>query len=162
MVATATRDISEAINAHRHATDLSPNFAYAHAMLGASLALGGRPEEGIESTSRAVRLSPRDTFSDDFQLFYAFAHFQAGRYVEAASFAETAIQLRPEHPTPHVIATASYALAGNDKKAVDALARLKALVPEITASNVEKTFPYALAEDRARVSQGLRNAGLPN
>jgi adenylate cyclase len=162
MVATATRDISEAINAHRHATDLSPNFAYAHAMLGASLALGGRPEEGIESTSRAVRLSPRDTFSDDFQLFYAFAHFQAGRYVEAASFAETAIQLRPEHPAPHVMATASYGLADNDKKAVDALARLKALVPEITASNVEKTFPYALAEDRARISQGLRKAGLPN
>jgi TolB-like protein len=161
MVATATRDISEAINAHRHATDLSPNFAYAHAMLGASLALGGRPEEAIESTSRAVRLSPRDTFSDDFQLFYAFAHFQAGRYVEAASFAETAIQLRPEHPAPHVIATASYGLAGNGKKAVDALARLKALVPEITASNVEKTFPYALAEDRARLSQGLRKAGLP-
>jgi adenylate cyclase len=162
MVATATRDISEAINAHRHATDLSPNFAYAHAMLGASLALGGRPEESIESTSRAVRLSPRDTFSDDFQLFYAFAHFQAGRYVEATSFAETAIQLRPEHPAPHVMATASYGLAGNDKKAVDALARLKALVPEITASNVEKTFPYALAEDRARVSQGLRKAGLPD
>ena len=49
---------------------------------------------------------------------------------------------RPEHPAPHVIATASYGLAGNGKKAVDALARLKALVPEITASNVEKTFPY--------------------
>ena len=62
-------------------------------------------------------MSPRDTFSDDFQLFYAFAQFQAGRYAEAASFAETAIQLRPEHPISHVMAAASYGLAGHDKKA---------------------------------------------
>ena len=160
MVANARRDNPEAVNASRHATDLSPNFAYAHAMTGVSLALGGRPEEGIESINQAVRLSPRDTFIDDFQLFYAFAHFQAGRYPEAASFAEKAIQLRPEHPYPHIMATASYGLGGNDKKAADALAKLRALVPEITASNVEKTTPYALTEDRARLSQGLRKAGL--
>jgi TolB-like protein/Flp pilus assembly protein TadD len=162
MVATATRDIAQAVNAYRHATDLSPNFAYAHAMLGAALAFGGMPEDSIESTSRAVRLSPRDTFADDFQLFYAFAHFQAGRYGEAAAFAETAIQLRPEHPFPYVMAAASYGLAGNDKKAAAALANLKTLVPEIAPSNVEKTAPYGLAEDRARLAQGLRQAGLPD
>ena len=55
------------------------------------------------------------------------------------------------------------------QKAVDALARLKALVPEITASNVEKTFPYALAEDRAytrasakRACQTDRQSAPPN
>lgn len=160
MVAIATRDNSEAVNALRHATDLSPNFAYAHAVLGAALALGGRPEEGIDSTNQAVRLSPRDTFNDDFQLYYAFAHFQAGRYVEAASCAEKAIRLRPEHPYSHVMAAASYGLAGNDKKAAGALASLTALVPEVAASNVERTAPYVLAEDRARLAQGLRMAGL--
>jgi adenylate cyclase len=162
MVAIATRDNSEAVNAFRHATSLSPNFAYAHALLGAAHALGGKLEDATQSVDQAVRLSPRDTFSDDFQLFYAFAHFQAGRYAEAASFAETAIQLRPEHPISHVMAAASYGLAGHDKKAVEASAKLRGLVPEITASNVEETFPYVLAEDRARLAQGLRKAGLPN
>jgi TolB-like protein/Flp pilus assembly protein TadD len=162
MVATATRDIAQAVNAYRHAIDLSPNFAYVHAMLGAALALGGMPEESIESTSRAVRLSPRDTFADDFQLFYAFAHFQAGRYVEAAAFAETSIQLRPEHPFPYVMAAACYGFTGNDNKAAGTLAKLKALLPAIAASDVEKTAPYALPEDRARLAQGLRQAGLPD
>jgi adenylate cyclase len=161
MVAVATRDASEAINAFRHSTDLSPNFAYAHALLGATLALGGRPEEGIASVNRAVRLSPRDTFSDDFQLYYAFAHFQAGRYVEAVSYAKRAIQLRPEHPGSHIMATASYGLAGEEKNAVEALAQLRALVPTVSIANVEKTFPYVLAEDRTRVALGLRRAGLP-
>ena len=69
--------------------------------------------------------------------------------------------LRPEHPESHVVAAASYGLVGDDKKAVDALAGLRALVAEVTASNVEKTWPYVLAEDRARLAQGLRKAGLP-
>ncbi len=161
MVAVATRDNAEAVNAFRHAADLSPNLAFALGGIGVALAFGGRPEEGIEYINQAVRLSPRDTFGDDFQLYYAFSHFQAGRYVEAASYAQKAIQLRPEHPYPHIIASASYGLAGNDKNAGDALAKLRALVPEITASNVKNTAPYVLVDDRARLAEGLRLAGLP-
>jgi adenylate cyclase len=160
MVAMAMRDDLEAVNSLRHATNLSPNFAYAHALLGAAHALGGKSEDAIQSINLSARLSPRDTFSDEFQLFYAFAHFQSGRYAEAASSAEMAIRLRPEHPISHVFAAASYALAGSDEKAVKALAKLRALVPEITASNVEKTFGYVLTEDRARLAQGLHKAGL--
>ena len=69
--------------------------------------------------------------------------------------------LRPEHPNSHVMAAASYGLAGDDKKAAHALAGLRALVAEVTASNVEQTLPYVLAEDRARLAQGLCKAGLP-
>jgi adenylate cyclase len=161
MVAIATRDSSEAVSSLRHATNLSPNFAYAYALLGAAQAVGGTPEDAIQAIDLATRLSPRDTFSDEFQLFYAFAHFQSGRYAEAASFAEMAIRLRPEHPTSHIMAAASYGLAGNQKKAVGALTELRVLVPQITVSNVEMTNPYCIAEDRARLAEGLRKAGLP-
>jgi Flp pilus assembly protein TadD len=43
---------------------------------------------------------------------YAFAHFQAGRYAEAVSAAQLAIQQRPEHPVPYIMAAASYGRAG--------------------------------------------------
>ena len=162
MVAVAMRNNSEAINSCRHATNLSPNLAYAYALLGAVQALGGKSAEAIQSIDLAARLSPRDTFGDEFQLFYAFAHFQAGRYPEAASFAEMAIRLRPEHPTSHVMAAASYGLAGDDGKAAEAAAALRALVPQITSSSVEKTMPYVLADDRSRLAEGLRKAGLPD
>ena len=41
----------------------------------------------LECIDRGVRLSPRDIFGDEYALFYAFAHFEAGRYAEAAAAA---------------------------------------------------------------------------
>lgn len=161
MVAMATRDDTEAVNAFGHAVDLSPNFAYAQALLGATHAFCGRPDVGIPSIDQAVKLSPRDTFGDDFQLYYAFAHFQAERYVEAAAYAEKAIQLRPEHPNSHVMAAVSYGFLGNTEKASGAVTNLRALVPEIAATDVEQTWPFVFPEDRARLVEGLRKAGLP-
>ena len=38
-----------------------------------------------------MRLSPRDIFGEEYQLYYAFAHFQAGRYAEAAAAADRKI-----------------------------------------------------------------------
>ena len=89
----ARRD-TDGVAAFSRAIDASPNFAYAHCLLGAAHALGGRPDEAIECIDTGVRLSPRDIFGDAYQLSYAFAHFQAARYAEAASDARAAIQLR--------------------------------------------------------------------
>ena len=63
---------------------------------------GGRPGQAIECIDRGVRLSHRDIFCDEYQLYYEFAHFQAGRYAAAASSALLAIQQRPDHPTTDI------------------------------------------------------------
>jgi hypothetical protein len=60
------------------------------------------------------------------------------------------------------MAAASYGMAGADGKAAEAASALRALVPQISASGVEKTMPYVLAEDRSRLAEGLRKAGLPD
>ena len=106
-------------------------------------------------------MSPRDTFGDEYALYYAFAHFQAGRYGEAASAAQRAIQLRPGHPTLYLMAAASHGLAGETDKASRAVAQLTNLVPNISAAGVEETFVYCQREDRSRLAMGLRAAGLP-
>jgi adenylate cyclase len=162
MIAIAQRDGPEGVAAFRNATTISPNFAFAHALLGASLAMAGEVESALACIDRAVRLSPRDTFGDDFQLFYAFAHFQAGHYEQAAAHAASAIQLSPLHPMSHIMATASYALGGNAAKAADALRGLVALVPEITAAGLAATHPYTDPADRERLASGLIKAGLPS
>jgi len=54
------------------------------------------------------------------------------------------------------MAAPSYGLCGNDKKAAEAAASLRALVPQVTASGFERTMPYVLAEDRARIGIGRR------
>ena len=160
-IALAKRRDSEAVGAFSRAIDLSPNFAYAHGCLGAAHAFGGRPEQAIEYTDRGVRLSPRDIFGDEYALFYAFAHFQAGRYAEAASAAHRAIQQRPGHPVPYLMAAASYGLAGETDKAKRAITQLTDLVPNISAAGVEETFLYCQREDRSRLAMGLRTGGLP-
>ncbi len=53
------------------------------------------------------------------------------------------------------------ALSQTEKKRDPELAGLKALVADITASYVEQTRPFVLADDRARLGQGHRKAGLP-
>src|SRR5512132_567494 len=146
---------SEAVGAFSRAVDASPNFAYAHGLLGAAHALGGRPDQAIECIDRGVRLSPRDIFGDEYQLYYAFAHFQAGRYAEAASAALLAIQQRPDHPVLFIMAGASYGLAGEIDKATRAIAQLTDLVPGVSAVDLED-FLYCRQEDRSRLARGLR------
>jgi len=152
---------SEAVAAFSRAIDVSPNFAYAHGLLGAAHALGGRSDQAIECIDRGVRLSPRDTFGEEFQLYYAFALFQAGRYAEAASAAQLAIRQRPGHPIPYVMAAAAYGLGGETDKAREHATQLAKLVPDISVSDVEENFLYCQAEDRSRLAMGLRAGGLP-
>jgi adenylate cyclase len=159
-IGIANRHDSEAVGAFSRAIDASPNFAYAHGLLGAAHALGGRPDQAIECIDRGVRLSPRDIFGEEYQLYYAFAHFQAGRYAEAASAARMAIQQRPEHPVLYIMAAASYGLAGEIDKATRAIAQLTDLVPGVSAVGLEENFLYCRQEDRSRLARGLRAGGL--
>ncbi len=151
---------SEAVAAFSRAIDANPNFAYAHGLLGAAHALGGRPDQAIECIDRGVRLSPRDTFGEEFQLYYAFAHFQAGRYAEAASAAQLAIRQRPGHPIPYVMAAAAYGLDGETDTARELATQLTKLVPHISVSDLEEHFLYCQADDRSRLAMGLRAGGL--
>ncbi len=160
-IAVAKRRDSETVGAFGRAIDASPNFAYAHGLLGCAHALGGRSDQAIECIDRGVRLSPRDIFGDEYQLYYAFAHFQAGRYAEAASAAHLAIQQRPGHPVLYIMAAASYGLAGETDKARRAITQLTDLVPNISAADLEESFLYCQREDRSRLAMSLRAGGLP-
>jgi TolB-like protein len=160
-IAVGTWRDSEAVDAFSRAVDASPSFAYAHGLLGAAHALGGRPDQAIECVDRGVRLSPRDIFGEEFQLYYSFAHFQAGRYAEAATAAQVAIRQRPGHAVPYIMATASYGLSGEMNKARELAAQLARLVPDISAADLEQNFLYCRQEDRGRLAAGLRAGGLP-
>jgi adenylate cyclase len=160
-VFAALRADADAIRAASRAVTLSPNFAYAHGLLGALHACGGRPDEAIRHIDQGLRLSPRDTFIDEFQLYYSFAHFQARRYAEAAAAASAAMELRPGHAVIHMMATSAFAHAGQIEMAAASLQRLLALVPDLTAGVLHAAFPFYAEADRIHVADGLRMAGLP-
>lgn len=161
-VSIVSREGDAAIMNYGRAVDLSPNFAYARALLGVSNAYAGNADLARTHIEKAIALSPRDTFLDKFNLYLAIAEFQATRYVEAAEAAERAIQMKPGHPSSHLFRTSALALAGRQEEAEKALAIYLDLVPGARASEIERTVLYYRAEDRTRAANGMRKAGLPD
>jgi len=141
---------------------LNPNLALAGLFRGWVSVWLGEPEVAIESAARAMRLSPNDPQVYNMQAAIASAHFIAGRYTEASSWAESAAREQPNHLIATCIVAASGALAGRLTEAREAVARLSQLEPKLRISNLKDLVPLRRSEDLARLAEGLRKAGLPD
>jgi adenylate cyclase len=142
---------------------LNPNLANAWNVSGWVRVWRGEPEVAIEHLARATRLSPLDPLTNRARTTTAHAHFFAGRYEEAASWAATTLREWPDYQTALRIAAASYALAGRLQEARGARERLQKLDPGLRISNLEDELgPYYQRDYVARYAEGLRAAGLPD
>jgi tetratricopeptide (TPR) repeat protein len=140
---------------------LNPNLATAWLLSGWIRAFLGEPEVAIEHLTRAMRLSPLDPLTFLAQGGIAWAHFFAARYDEASSWAEKALQARPNYVQGMRMAAAGHALAGRLEEARKMMARMRQIDPELRVSNLKNVIGYFGSEDFARYSEGLRKAGLP-
>jgi len=158
-IAIQMRQHENAIASLLKAVELNPNFALAHSNLGRALAAVGRPEEAMEHTARALRISPRDPQRHLFMVRHGTAHFAAGRYGEAAECYETAVNERPDFINARRLLVAAYALDGDIGNAQSALDVLKRLQPATSLVWIER---HSELDDavRGRLIEGLRQAGL--
>ncbi len=141
---------------------LNPNLAAAWFQSGWTRIYLGEPDLAIEHLARAMRLSPLDPFFGMMQSATAHAHFYAGRYDVASSWAGMALRDRPNYIDALRIAAASNALAGRLEQARNVLARLRQLDPALRVSNLrDRLGPFRRPEDPAKYEEGLRRAGLP-
>jgi TolB-like protein len=140
---------------------LNANLAAAWNLSGWVRAYRGELDLAIEHHARGMRLSPLDPTLYNMQVGMAFAHFLAGRYDEASSWAQRALREQPNYPAANRILAASRALAGDLSKAHEAVARLRELDPALCVSNLGEIYPLGRPEDLAKVADGLRLAGLP-
>ena len=109
-----------------------------------------------------MRLSPYDPFMFTMQGVTAFAHFFAGRYDEASSWAEKAFWERPNILATLRVAAVSNALAGRLEEAQKAVARALELDPDMRLSNLkDRIGTFRRPEDYAKYADALRKAGLP-
>jgi TolB-like protein len=143
------------------ALSLNSNLAWAWLFSAWVKAWGGEPEAAIERASQAMRLSPQDPHIHSMQWAVAFAHFIAGRYVEALAGAESATPSQPNVSIAVATIAACGALTGQIDKAASAMARLREGDPGLLLSNLRDRFPIKREEDFARWFEGLRAAGLP-
>jgi len=121
----------------------------------------GDPDTAIQHFAQFRRLSPLDITMPRQLSGSAFAHFFAGRYDEACSQAEQALQESPDlHPALRA-SVASNARAGRIERARDALSRLRHIDPALRVSNLGDITPLRRPEDIAKYAEAMRKAGLP-
>jgi TolB-like protein len=140
---------------------LNPNWAWAWLFGGWAKVWLGEPEVALARLARAMRLSPQDPQMFGMEAATACAHFFAGRYAEAASWAEKALRQQSNYFIAVSVYAASCALAGRDADARSATERLRRLDPTLSCANLKETFPIHQSEHLARFAEGLRSAGLP-
>jgi TolB-like protein/Tfp pilus assembly protein PilF len=140
---------------------INPNWASAWLFSGWGKVWLGEPEAAIELVERAMRLSPQDPQIFNAQAAIALAHFFAGRYADASSWADMAAREQPIHFIANCVSAASNAHAGRLSEAQNAMARVRQLDPDLRLSNLHDLFPIRRPEDFARWAEGMRRAGLP-
>jgi TolB-like protein len=141
---------------------LNPNLAWAWLFSGWIKVWIGEPEVAIQRFARAMRLSPQDPLFFQMQAGTALAHFFAGRYDDAATWAEAAVRDRRSFLPLLCTAAASDALAGRTVEAGKAMARLRQLDPDLRLSNLkDHLFTLRRPADIAKWEEGLQRAGLP-
>jgi tetratricopeptide (TPR) repeat protein len=141
---------------------LNPNLAGTWLNSGWVRVWLGESEVAIEHLARAMRLSPRDPILFRMEGATASAHFFAGRYDEASSWAERALRENPNLQQALRVSAASHALAGRLQQAQKAVARMRQLDPDFRISNMKDRLPtFRRPKDFAKYVEGLRKAGVP-
>ena len=139
---------------------LNPNLAAAWHGSGWVRAFQRDTDVALEHVARAMRLSPLDPLMFSMQMVTGHAYYIAGRYAEAVTWAEKAFRERPNLlPTIRLMA-ATNALSGRLEEAQKAIARGRALDPNMRISNLKDRVGPFHPEDFARYVQALRLAGL--
>ena len=152
--------LHDAVANARRAIELSPALMAAHGTLITALAFCGFPAQAIAAFDVSERLCPRDPERSGRLMGLILAHFATGNYGEAARLAEQHTLLQPNWYGSWANLAASLAYLGRLEEARIALDRTIALKPDYTLAMLRCSPMYERPEDRLRLIEGLRLAGL--
>ena len=142
------------------AITLNPSLALAHAQLGCSFNLTGKPKEAIHHVRAALRLS-----SNDPNIFFALGELalsfdMLGQWDDAIEHADHSLARRPAYWYAHVIKIDAFARSGRVDAASAALKELLTVKPNFSTQYldwtpfVDRTWPSRLVESLNAVSAG--------
>jgi len=140
---------------------INPNLAQAWTLSSWLRVWRGEPDLALDHIAQAMRLSPVDPSMYAMLGATAYAHFLAGRYEAASSYAEKAMRDNPILLTICIFA-ASSALAGQLEQAQRGVGQALECNPDLRASNLKDLTPFRRTEDLATFIGGLLKAGLPD
>jgi adenylate cyclase len=152
----ARAEYDHAQEASERAMEINPNDWDNHSLRAQVMLYTGRAGEAIQAYETALRINPRMDVDHLYEL--GLAYYLEGRLADAINTLEDAAALNPDHPFVHVALAAAYALADRPEDAARSVANVHRLHPffEITSFGTRFRDP----DDRERLAEGLRNAGL--
>ena len=143
------------------AVSVNPSDPLAWLFKGALHAFTDDGVRAVESTQRALALSPLDPHRYLFDSLSATAHLTAGNWRQAYELAEKSYRTNRSHAsTLRVMAVAQWKL-GEEEAAHETAQKLMCLEPNLTVSNYRERAPsagYRIGEEIART---LRQVGVP-
>jgi tetratricopeptide (TPR) repeat protein len=154
-------DLDAAIAVIDRALALSQNFAAAWFLSGFVRIMRGEYDVAIAQLAHGMRLSPLDPEMYRMQGGTALAHLCAGRYDEAAAWAQRALRGLPSFLIVVCILAASRALAGRADEAQHAMQGVLRLDPALRVSKIKAWLLFHRPQNLAVLTEGLRRAGLP-
>jgi tetratricopeptide (TPR) repeat protein len=118
------------------------------------------PDSGGERLLISLDLARDDPLAFMPLIGVGCAHFQTGRYAEAARWMGRGIAEHPSAVWAHQMLCPAYAIAGHKEKAAHSLAELRRLYPDLTISQVTAAFSHYPRSLLDGMANGLETAGL--
>jgi adenylate cyclase len=136
-----------------------PTFVWGWERSGWLKTFAGEPEAAIKHFEHAIRLDPH-TLNANRLMGIGCAHFDAGRYDQAALWKRKGLQEQPGMEWINRTLCVSYARLGDRKAALQSLGALHRYSPNLTISKIVNALPFP-KDFLDRVSEGLNDLGLP-
>lgn len=154
-----TGNLREALRYAQRALELNPNDVRAGLAVGNRLTLLGSLQEGIEKLEATLPLNPLDPFRWHYFGFLCRAFLSLGEPGTAMTWAERAVQIRPDHADNHFRLALCHAHLGELDAASRALAECTRLAPDLVEQR-RSWQPYPDPERNAYLIAPLRDSGL--
>jgi adenylate cyclase len=151
-------DVAEALVARALALDPSCGWAWGRSAWLSSYR--GHSGDAIEQFARALSLDPTPSARANGFAGIGSAHFNAGRYDEAAHWLRSAMREQPGMSWANRSLSVSYARLGERLKALESLEALRRFCPDLTVGQVVSAVPFT-SDFLDRLGDGLSGLGLP-
>ena len=155
-----SRRFDESLAEFELALQLNPNFSLAQGYYGLTLCYCGRWEDGDLAARRALRLSPRESFSAIYCGIRSYAQFVGRNYDDAMRLAREALRQRGDFVGAHRVLTAAAGMTGQTEAAAAALQELRRAQPNISLAWIEKYMPIKQDAERQHYLEAFHRAGL--
>ena len=158
---TFLHDLDAADLMIRKALSIDGGSAWAWSRSGWLDVYKGDAGSAIERFKIALDLAPNDCLAFNSMVGVGCAHFESGRYAEAADWQRRALALHPSATWIHRTMCPAYVLVGAKTEARRSVTALRENYPELTISEVQEGFPPLPQSYCDRVFNALHSVGLP-